>query len=118
MGGLLAIIFALQVPAEPMRLVDERAFEMALELAGCMKGAQAEERDQLRSLDIKSRQEKIAEVCEVERRNTELLERLRIALPYATQEDLLNEHKNLMLLAIFYRPDSSAAGTGATIRHD
>jgi len=120
MRELLAIIFALQAPTEPMRLieVDELAFEIALELAACMKTAQSAERERLRSMDFKARQDRIAEVCEIERRNAEILERLKVVLPEATQNELSEEHKNIMLLAIFHRPNGAPVGTGAATPHD
>lgn len=120
MGGLLAIIFALQAPSEPMRLikVDEPAFEMALELAACMKDVQSAEREQFRSMDFEARQGRIEEVCQVNRRNNEIFERLKVALPGLTKEQLLEEHKKVVVLAISHRFSGSLGGTSTAKSHD
>lgn len=120
MGGLLAIFFVLQTPSEPMRLIkiDEPAFEMALELAECMKDVQSAEREQFRSMDFEARQERIGEACEVDRRNAEIFERLKVVFPGFTQEQLLEEHKKVMVLAISQRFSGSLGGTSTAKSHD
>ena len=111
MLGLSLILAGSQPMAEPMQavVVDDAAFTMARDLVECMKSVQATEREQLRSLDTEARQKRVAEACEVARRNGEILERLRVVHPDLAEEQLLEEHKKLVLLATFYRPPPSPA---------
>ena len=111
MIGLPLILLTTQPVAEPMQavVVDDAAFTMARDLFECTKSVQATEREQLRSLDSDARQKRIAEACDVARRNGEILERLRVVQPDMSEEQLLEEHKKVVLLAAFYRPPASPA---------
>lgn len=114
---LFGLLLVLQTPSEPMRTVeiDGPAFGMAFEMAACLKNSHKE----LRSVkSFADREKHRAELCEIERRNVEILDRLKLVTPNASEPELLETHKNIVLMAMFYRTSETKIEDNSSERND